>query len=278
MITHKKLENNYEYIEIKNRQAEAKIALQGAHVFHYKAKNKSALLWLSKRALFKEGKAIRGGIPICFPWFGPHKTDASLPQHGFARTALWKLVVEEELDNDTTHIQLQLTSTKETLELWEYNFDVRLDVIVTRELSVVLTVTNSDTRPFEISTALHSYFNVSDIDNVLVEGLDGSYFIDSLTNERALQKGSLTIVKEVDRVYFDASSAIMLYDGSKSIELKQKGSNSLVVWNPWMEKAKQMEDMPDDGYRTMLCLETGNVGKDARILEANESHIIGLNI
>jgi len=170
MITHKKLENNYEYIEIKNRQAEAKIALQGAHVFHYKAKNKSALLWLSKRALFKEGKAIRGGIPICFPWFGPHKTDASLPQHGFARTALWKLVVEEELDNDTTHIQLQLTSTKETLELWEYNFDVRLDVIVTRELSVVLTVTNSDTRPFEISTALHSYFNVSDIDNVL----DGS--------------------------------------------------------------------------------------------------------
>ena len=108
--------------------------------------------------------------------------------------------------------------------------------------------------------------------------MDGSYFIDSLTNERALQKGSLTIVKEVDRVYFDASSAIMLYDGSKSIELKQKGSNSLVVWNPWMEKAKQMEDMPDDGYRTMLCLETGNVGKDARILEANESHIIGLNI
>ena len=278
MITHKKLDNNYEYIEIKNNQAEAKIALQGAHIFHYKAKNRPALLWLSETSFFKEGKAIRGGIPICFPWFGPHKTDASLPQHGFARTALWEVVLEEELDENSSHIQLQLTSTEESLKLWEYTFDVRLDIVVTSELIVTLTVTNTGTKAFEITSALHSYFNVSDITNVSVEGLDGSDFIDSLTDKTYNQKGSLTISEEVDRVYFDASNRIVLHDEPNEIILKQKGSNSLVAWNPWIEKAKKMPDMPDNGYKTMLCLETGNVGEDKKTLEVNEFHILEVTI
>jgi len=278
MITHKKLDNNYAYIEIKNNQAEAKIALQGAHIFHYKAKNKPALLWLSETSFFKEGKAIRGGIPICFPWFGPHKTDASLPQHGFARTALWKVVLEEELDENSSHIQLQLTSTEESLKLWEYKFDVRLDIMVTSELTVTFTVTSTDTRAFEITSALHSYFNVSDITNVLVEGLDGSDYIDSLTDKTYIQKGSLSISEEVDRVYFDASNRIVLHDKPNEITLKQKGSNSLVVWNPWIEKAQKMADMPDSGYKTMLCLETGNVGKDKKIVKPKEFHILEMRI
>jgi len=274
MITHKKLDNNYEYIEIKNNQAEAKIALQGAHIFHYKAKNRPALLWLSETSFFKEGKAIRGGIPICFPWFGPHKTDASLPQHGFARTALWEVVLEEELDENSSHVQLQLTSDEESLKLWEYKFDVRLDIVVSSELTVTLTVTNTDTKAFEFTSALHSYFNVSDITNVSVEGLDGSNYIDSLTDKTYIQKGSLSISEEVDRVYFDSSNSIKLHDKSNTIHLKQKGSNSLVVWNPWIEKAKKMVDMPDDGYKTMLCLETGNIGEDKIILKPKEVHLL----
>jgi glucose-6-phosphate 1-epimerase len=274
MIEHIKLDNNYEYIEIKNNQAEAKIALQGAHIFHYKAKNKPALLWLSETSFFKEGKAIRGGIPICFPWFGPHKTDATLPQHGFARTALWKVVLEEEIDENSTHIQLQLTSTKESLELWDYKFDVRLDIMVSSELSVTFTVTNTDTKSFEFTSALHSYFNVSDITNVSVEGLDKSSYIDSLSNKIAIQKGNLSITEEVDRVYFNASKVTKLHDKSRNIVLEQQGSNSLVVWNPWIEKAKKMIDMPDDGYKSMLCLETGNIGEDKKILQPNESHIL----
>jgi glucose-6-phosphate 1-epimerase len=274
MISHKKLDNDYEYIEIKNSQAEAKIALQGAHIFHYKAKDKPALLWLSKSSFFKEGKAIRGGIPICFPWFGPHKRDSSLPQHGFARTSLWKVVLEEELDENSTHIQLQLTSTNKSLKLWEYSFDIRLDVTVSSELTVTFTVINTDTKPFEISTALHTYFNISDISNVSVEGLDGSSYEDSLTEERKSQNGNLIIDKEVDRVYFNASSSIKLYDHNSSILLEQRGSNSLVVWNPWIEKAKSMVDMPDNGYKTMLCLETGNVAEDRKVLKSKDSHIL----
>jgi glucose-6-phosphate 1-epimerase len=278
MISHKKLKNNYEYIEIKNNQAEAKIALQGAHIFHYKAKDKPALLWLSESSFFKEGKAIRGGIPICFPWFGPHKSDSALPQHGFARTALWQVVLEEEIDEDTTHIELQLTSTKESLELWEYNFDIRLNVFISSELKVTFTVNNIDTKPFEITTALHTYFNVSDISNVSVEGLDGSYYDDSLRCERKFQEGILTIEEEVDRVYFNASNTVKLYDNMNSILLEQKGSNSLVVWNPWIEKAKSMVDMPDEGYKSMLCLETGNIGEDSKYIEPNKLFILEMII
>jgi glucose-6-phosphate 1-epimerase len=278
MIRHKKLASNYSYIEIKNNQAEAKIALQGGHVFHYKAKNKAPLLWLSKRAFFKETKAIRGGIPICFPWFGAHKTDPTLPQHGFARTALWNLILEEEIDADTTRIQLQLTSTKESLKLWEYKFDIRLDITVSSELQIKFIVTNTDTKPFEFTSALHSYFNILDIKNIWVDGLDGSRYIDSLTNKKDIQKGKLQIEKEVDRVYFDISKTIELHDKNQSIILSQKGSNSLVVWNPWIEKTKKMIDMSADGYRTMLCLETANIGEDSKILEANESHFLELRI
>ena len=274
MIVYKALENGFKYIEIQNSQAEAKIALQGAHIFHYKANAKTPLLWLSELAYFKEGKAIRGGIPICFPWFGPHKSDATLPQHGFARTAMWSLILVEEIDEGKTHIQLQLLANEETKKLWNYNFDVRLDFMVSDELSVTLTVINTDSKPFEISTALHTYFNISDISNIMIDGLKESMYSNALDGKEYLEKSDVTIDQEVDRVYFNASKKIILHDGSKKIELKQEGSNSLVVWNPWIEKSKQMADMGEAAYKTMVCLETANVGQDSKVLDVGESCIL----
>ncbi|HHB94999.1 MAG TPA: D-hexose-6-phosphate mutarotase, partial [Campylobacterales bacterium] len=122
MITHKELDNGYKYIEIENSHAEAKIALQGAHLFHYQAKGKKPLLWLSELAHFEEGKAIRGGVPICFPWFGPNQYNADLPQHGFARNQLWKLMSAQELADGSTHLQLILTPNKETRAVWDSSF------------------------------------------------------------------------------------------------------------------------------------------------------------
>ena len=274
MIVYKALENGFKYIEIQNSQAEAKIALQGAHIFHYKANAKTPLLWLSELAYFKEGKAIRGGIPVCFPWFGPHKSDATLPQHGFARTAMWSLILVEEIDEGKTHIQLQLLANEETKKLWNYNFDVRLDFVVSAELSVTLTVINTDSKPFEISTALHTYFNISDISNIMIDGLKESMYRNALDSKEYLEKSDVTIDQEVDRVYFNASKKIILHDGSKKIELKQEGSNSLVVWNPWIEKSKQMADMGEAAYKTMVCLETANVGQDSKVLDVGESCIL----
>jgi len=274
MILHKQLDNGYKYLEIQNDHVKAKIALQGAHLFHYKVKNKPALLWVSKEAYFEEGKAIRGGIPVCFPWFGKNRENATLPQHGFARTALWKVVLEEEVDECHTHIRLQLKPNGETLEQWPYLFVLYLDVTIGDELSIVLSVTNTDTKPFEISTALHTYFSVSDIHTIRIKGLDASRYYDALDDTSYQQKGDILIQEEVDRVYVDPSDRITLLDGESKVYLQQEGSNSLVVWNPWIEKSKQMVDMSTEGYRSMVCLETANAREDRRVLKPNESHVL----
>lgn len=274
MITYKQFDNGFRYIEIENKHAEAKIALQGAHLFHYKVKDRSSLLWLSKAAYFEESKAIRGGIPICFPWFGKNKDNPDLPQHGFARTQLWTVVLEEEKGDSTMHIRLQLKPNAHTLAQWNYLFDVTLDVTIGQKLSIALSVTNTDTKPFEISTALHTYFSVSDIDTVSIKGLDGRVYYDALDEKDHIQKGDIFIQKEVDRVYSDPSEIITLFDGDTRVELQQEGSNSLVVWNPWIEKSKQMNDMTGDGYRSMVCLETSNAMEDSKVLKPNESHVL----
>ena len=260
MIIHKQFDNGFKYIEVRNERAEAKIALQGAHLFHYKVKDEDSLLWLSKRAYFEEGKAI--------------KNDPRLPQHGFARTQVWKVVLEKELDENTTLIQLKLTPNTDTLKQWAYLFDVTLDITIGHELNIALSVRNVDTKPFEISTALHTYFKVSDIDNISIQGLDNTAYYDALVEKTFMHKGDIFIQEEVDRVYVDPSDMITLLDGDVKISLQQEGSNSLVVWNPWIEKSKQMSDMTEEGYRTMVCLETSNVRKDTRVLKVNESHIL----
>lgn len=272
MIEHKELENGFQYIEVNNHHATAKIALQGAHLFHYQAINKEPLLWLSKKAYFEKAKAIRGGVPICFPWFGKDNTDPSLPQHGFARKQVWKLISTHELADGSTNLQFMLTPNKETRALWDYSFVLIYDVTVGKKLTLKLSTINTDTQAFEITQALHSYFNVSDIKNVSIEGLENSIYYDSLEQVLAKQHKALSISEEVDRVYFDASSKITLLDGDRKIELNQEGSKSLVVWNPWKEKSETMTDMNDDGYKTMVCLETANALKDFRIVKAGETY------
>ena len=274
MITYKQFDNGFKYIEIENKQAEAKIALQGAHLFHYKAKDEPSLLWLSELAYFEEGKAIRGGIPICFPWFGKNRGDPSLPQHGFARTQVWTVVLEEETDEGATHIRLQLKSNTNTLSQWAYQFEVFLDIVIGDELSIALSVTNVDTKPFEITAALHTYFSVSDIDNISIKGLDHRTYYDALEEKYNIQNGDIFIQEEIDRVYAHPFGTVTLLDEDAKVKIQQEGSSSLVVWNPWIKKSKQMSDMNEDGYRTMMCLETSNAREDSKILKPNESHVL----
>ena len=278
MISLKKFENGFEYIEVQNRYAKAKIALQGAHLFHYKVKDKPALLWVSKKAYFEKGKAIRGGVPICFPWFGKHKVDTTLPQHGFARTALWKVVLQEEQDDGTTHIRLELNSNPDTYTLWEYAFTCHIDIFIAQTLKMHLSVTNTDTKPFEISTALHSYFAISNIETVYVKGLEDKVYYDALKDAYFTQKGNLFIDKEIDRVYKNPLQNITLVDEEQHINITHEGSKSLVVWNPWKEKSKEMVDMDENGYKHMLCLETSNAREDSRILAPKQTHILTVNI
>lgn len=272
MSIEKRWENGLEYIVIENAFAEAKIALQGAHLFYYQKKGESPLLWLGDKAQFEPGKAIRGGVPICFPWFGKNRADVTLLQHGFARNQLWEWVSSEEREEGSTHIQLQLTANETTRKVWDYAFILQLDVIIGSELVITLTTTNQDQKPFELTQALHTYFNISDIDTIQIDGLDGTIYHNNLDGQEYSQDGDLIINQEVDRIYYPHSDSTIIQDSERTVTLISEGVHALVVWNPWIDKAKAMVDMSDEGYRKMICLETANAGRDIVVVEPNGSH------
>ncbi|MDQ1338655.1 MAG: glucose-6-phosphate 1-epimerase [Campylobacterota bacterium] len=273
MIVHKKLANGFAYIEVKNSSAEAKIALQGAHLFHYKRVGEEPILWLSEVSDFELGKAIRGGIPVCWPWFGFNE-DKTLPQHGFARTALWEFVCSDEVDEKTSSVTLKLTHSDETLKMWHYKFLLELKITISDKLGMELKTTNIDERAFKISQALHTYFSVSHISDVAIKGLDNKPYLDALTWKNEVQKGDITFNQEVDRVYQEVDSEIVLSDKNRTIHIKNEGSSSAVIWNPWIEKTLRMSAMKKDAYESMLCIESANAFDDFKVINQQESHTL----
>ena len=272
MIYHIELDSGLRYTHVETAHASAKVALQGAHIFHYQRHDEPPLLWLSEASEKKPGTAIRGGIPVCWPWFGkPEESD--LPQHGFARTAMWKLIGSDE-DDASTRLVMEMEFTDAMRELWPYRASLILEVIVSDTLEVRLTTTNLDEQPFELSQALHTYFAVSDIHDVSIDGLDQKPYLDALTSQTCRQHGPVTFDRETDRVYQQTDEPLVLRDTQRRITLESSGSRSAVVWNPWIEKCSRMSGMHPDSYTTMVCIETANAQEDARILVPGASHTI----
>lgn len=272
-------------IKINNNSASAKIALQGAHIFYYAKKDKKPLLWLSEVSDFEVGKAIRGGVPICWPSFGINNPD--LPQHGFARTSLFKHVSTKELDANTTEVILILKHSKETLALWPYKFELELKVTVSDKLTMELRTTNLDDKTFKITQALHTYFAVSHISDVRVKGLDKKPYLDVLTNEQLTQNGDIVFEEEVDRVYQEVDKVnggaregalgyaeILLLDKDRTIHINNEGSSSVVVWNPWIEKGKRMSAMRDEAYNDFVCIESANAFDDFVEIKPKNTHTL----
>lgn len=265
------LKNELEYIAVSNTIAKAKIALQGGHIFDFQLKGKRALLWLSKDSYFEKGKAIRGGIPICWPWFGAHKSDATLPNHGFARTSLWKHIKTDEINDQQTKVTLQLKSSNETLKIWPYLFELNLEISIGEKLSVSLTTKNLDIKPFAISQALHSYLLIDDINEVYIDGLDQKRYYNKVDDSfNNLQDGKLFFVSETDRIYQGISSAVKLHDKKDLISLSTKGSQTVVIWNPGEALAAKMPDLSD--HKTMLCIESANTLDDELLIQPNDTH------
>jgi len=264
-----KTKNELEYIEVSNALSSIKIALQGAHIFDFRVKGKAPLLFLSDTSHFKVGKAIRGGIPICWPWFGAHTSDSSLPNHGFARTSLWIHVKTEEVDKNHTKIILALKNSKETLKLWPYLFELQLEILISDRLELTLMTKNRGTEPFVITQALHTYLLIKDISSVCIEGLDQTKYYDKLTDTyNNLQKGKVCFSSEVDRVYEEVVNPLSIED----IEVQTIGSNTVVVWNPGLHFKNNFSDLSE--YRTMLCIESANTLHDEVTVEAEGSYFL----
>ena len=274
MIEKKQFANGFKYVEICNASARAKIALQGAHLFHYEPVAEAPLLWLSKKSFFEPGRAIRGGVPLCWPWFGKHPANSELPQHGFARTSLWELLETREIDEHTTKVRLQLLPSVVSLQLWPYKFELLMAITIGRSLTLALTTRNFDVHPFEITAALHSYIAVEDVGKVYVKGFAGKSYLDTVTGEECTQPGNITISEEVDRIYRRIDYPVTLHDQTRTVHIGAQGSSSAIVWNPWIEKCATMTDMEDDAYKTMLCIETANALGDARMLAPGEEHTL----
>lgn len=263
-------------LRIDNRHARADIYLHGAQVAAFQPHGGGAVLWLSEEAQFAPHRAIRGGIPICWPWFGPHPGDGGKPQHGFARLRSWRVTASAALPDGGTEVRLILADDGETRALWPHPFRLELRVAVGRALELALTCHNTGGEPFEAGAALHSYFAVAAIEGTAIEGLEGRAYLDQKTGETGTQRGAVRVTGEVDRIYADSGDTCIIDDPGhgRRIAVAKSGSRSTVVWNPWAGKAARMTDFPDDGYRRMVCVESANAAADVRRVAPGQSHTL----
>ncbi|MFO6422953.1 D-hexose-6-phosphate mutarotase [Motilimonas sp. KMU-193] len=272
--------NGVEFVSINHAEAQACFTLHGAHLLHFQAKDQAPAIWLSKTAIFDNSKAIRGGVPICWPWFGAPAAalGEGLPAHGFARNSLWQLGEISE-DQDGVVISFKLSDSPKTQALWPYQFELTLTATIAKSLTLSLATKNTGTQPLQYLAALHTYLNISAPEQVEVTGL-GPTYIDSLDNRTIKNAApSLTLSGPVDSLYIEPTDTVKLADQGLSRELNiiSQGHDTIVAWTPWIEGAKSMADMPDDGYQTMLCLEAAITG-NAVTVAPGESHILSTTI
>ncbi|HAS61966.1 MAG TPA: D-hexose-6-phosphate mutarotase [Vibrio sp.] len=240
-------------VRIIHDKAVAGISLHGGHVVSYQPSDQQDLIWMSEKAIFDGKAALRGGIPVCWPWFGR----IAAPAHGFARTSEWELVEHRENDQGVI-VELALFPSEETHQIWPHMFDARLLVEVGSELKVTLKVINIDDEEWVFSGALHTYLNVGDILQAQTTGM-GAEYIDSLQADKVCQGGeALVLTDTIDRVYTQPEAVIEVADKvlERTLCIENHGHNSAVLWNPWAEGAQSMGDMQDNGYKTMFCVES----------------------
>lgn len=237
----------------------AEVCLHGATVTGWSTPDFGELLFMSSQAVFEEKKAIRGGIPLIFPQFGP---TGPLPSHGFARVARWTRIDSRTSDTESA-VTLELRDTGATRAIWNHSFRATYEVALTDSLTTRFQVSNTDTAPLTFTLALHTYFRVSDISAVSITGLGGLTYLDNTQNRAAGTEPRLqvTIADEIDRVYVDAPDTIELHDRTRELGIVITKTNlrDAVVWNPWIEKSKGLPDLGNDDYKHFVCVETGTI-------------------
>ena len=278
-VTLEEAEPGYPIFRVRHAAAEGSVAQHGAHVMEWTPAGQSPVLYLSPQAVLTEGKPIRGGIPICWPWFNANPADASLPMHGFVRTRRWQV---EDIAAEAGGVRFVFTLSDDaaTRQMWPHRFALRAELFLGATLRLSLTTTNLGEAAFHLTEALHSYLCVRDITQVTVRGLAGIGYLDTVgTHTMRQQEGEIVIDREVDRQY-DSPSAVLVDDpaGGRILRIDKAGSGTTVVWNPWIEKSKRLTDLPDDAYPGFLCVEAANTASTAVEVAPGASHTISTDI
>lgn len=265
---------DYPVLEVTHPAVSARLALHGAHLLEWTPAGQKPVLYLSPQSSYEVGKAIRGGVPVCWPWFGPHATDSALPSHGFVRNRFWQL---EHASEDASGVSLKFTiqDDAETRAIWPHAFHLTMECTLGATLSLALTMKNTGETDFTVTDALHTYFTVGDISRVSIGGLDGAEYLDTRGGARQahLQSGNITFAGEVDSLYRTSAPAT-IHDTAwqRIITVKPEGSHTTVVWNPWKEKAARLTDLPDEDYHDFVCVETANAWQDHIDLAPGATH------
>ena len=272
-------EGGFPLIEIDNGKARALISVYAGQVLSFRPAGEAEdLLFLSKQAYYQSGKAIKGGVPICWPWFGPDPEGQGRPAHGFVRNRPWSLASTQQTPEGETKVVLKLVDDAVTQEIWPHAFNLHIEITVGEALTLALITRNTGNRSYTITQALHTYFKVGDIEQVKVLGLAGLNYLDKVDNGlEKTQSGDVSISQEVDRVYAGVQGDLTIVDGAlqRRIRIRSISSRTAIVWNPWSEVAAGMADLGDDDYRRMLCVETANAGDEVvEIPSGGESRLI----
>lgn len=267
-------------VQIHSAAAKGEIYLHGAQVTAWQPNGCDEVLFLSRQSRWEEGRAIRGGIPVCFPWFRGKADDPKAPAHGFARTRSWTLTAIAQAA-DAVVITLATESGEDTRRWWPHDVRLELRVAMGRQLGLVFTVTNTGLSTLQFEEALHTYHRVGDVTSVRVEGLDGATFLDNMDGNRAnVQRGDVAMAGPTDNAYLDTLNRLIVIDPvlQRHIEIQKQNSSTTVVWNPWESGARALADLGDDEWRQMACVEASNILSNTVTLAAGESHTMQATI
>ena len=267
-------------VDITFNKARLELYLQGAHITRYQLGADVEVLWVSESANYQPGTAIRGGIPLCWPWFGVDIENPDRPQHGYARTSVFG-VVSTLADEQATSIVLSLDPAQAPCPDGHNKVGLEFEIRLSEALWMEIRSLNLSDSTLTLSNALHSYFSISNHAKVTIPAVTGLTYLDKLQNYMPQQQSSaISINGEVDRVYQAPPEAIDLLDSGKGINttIRSWGNNNLVIWNPGQQKAQLMADFDDDGYEQMICIEPANALDQSITLQPGECHRLGQRI
>ncbi|MCL1143057.1 D-hexose-6-phosphate mutarotase [Shewanella gaetbuli] len=275
-VTTQKHTNGLEFVEVKTDLCEARIFMQGAQIDQFIPTGKPPLLWVSSADDYQIGNGIRGGIPVCWPWFGMSEVEG-FPQHGFARTRIWNLD-SVNIDDQIVNLVFSLDIDEQDRQYWPHDTSVKVLFTLSETLTVSIQNTNNADYQINLTQALHTYFPITDIHQLSASGFTGSKYIEFGEGPYKQPSDTVNFNKETDRVYTQLADVQHLHTPNGTIEVSRENSQSAVLWNPWIEKSARLSRFNADDYLTMVCLEAANVLEDNVSLAPGETHTLTTHI
>lgn len=273
--------NGIVMIEVENKLASASLCLQGAHLKSWRPRTTSIpVVWFPENVQIQPGKSAHGGAPICWPWFGVHATEPGYPAHGFARVAPWQLIESAEDNDGATRLVLQLQDSLMQQQYGPQACELTLTLIIGDKLTMQLTSKNTGNEVLVLSEAIHTYFQIGDIEQVSVTGLEGCTYLDKVGEAATrVQEGEIAFSAETDRIYINTEAECVIADMAlqRRIHIKKQGSLSTVVWTPWEEKAHRLPELAaNNGWRSTVCIESANAAVNQFKLAAGATHVLAV--